>query len=72
MIDEKFKPGTPQNCVFNNALYQREGICDISEGLKSIDCIYINTSRTEERKFHDQDTGLLVLMSCYGCDYQKE
>jgi hypothetical protein len=72
MIDKKFQHGTPQNCVFNNAIYQREGICDISEGLKPVDCIYIDTSKTEEREFRDQDTGLLVSLLCHGCIYQKE
>jgi hypothetical protein len=72
MIDEKFQPGTPQNCMFNNAMYQRDGICDISEGLKPIDCIHIDTNRTEERESHNQDTGLLVSLLCYGCSYQKE
>ena len=71
-IEAKYVPGTPQNCVFNNAHYQREGVCDISEGLKAIDCIHIDTSRTEERMFQDQDAGKPVSMLCYGCMYQKE
>ncbi|MBT6774124.1 hypothetical protein HOA91_02025 [Candidatus Woesearchaeota archaeon] len=72
MIDKKFQPGTPQNCVFNNAAYQRNGICDISERLKAIDCIHIDTSRTERREFHDHHANKLVSLLCYGCNYQKE
>ncbi len=72
MIEEKFKPGTPQNCVFNNGLYQLDGICEISEKLMKVDCIYLDTSRTEKRMFHDQKTDKIISMLCYGCIYQKE
>lgn len=72
MVEEKVKLGTPQDCVAKNAFYQDDGVCGISEGLKPVDCIYIDTKRTEERKFHDHDVGGLVLMLCCGCDYKKK
>jgi len=72
MIEEKFKPGTPQNCVFNNGLYQRYGLCNISEGLKEVNCVYLDTKNKNKRIFRDKKTNEMVSLLCYQCNYQKE